>query len=226
MSQTGETLMEMYRAAHARLGHQAWWPGETPLEVCLGAILTQNTNWRNVEKALGNLRTAGLMSVSALHATPQGELAELIRPAGYYNVKAKRLKNFIAAVHEDFGDDVTAFLDRSVPTLRETLLAINGVGRETADSIILYAAHKPSFVVDAYTYRILLRHGLIYEDDDYEAIKELFESCLPEDVDLWNDCHAQLVAVGKQYCRPTARCDGCPLEGFPHDPAAGRRDEY
>ncbi len=237
MSQTSQILSEMYEAMRGRFGHQGWWPsfatgaasagkpGNSKLEICVGAILTQNTNWGNVEKALKNLLSAGCMSVSALHELSHDELAKLIRPAGYYNIKAKRLKNFIAAVHESFGDDFEAFLDRPVSTLREELLAINGIGRETADSMILYAAGKPSFVVDAYTYRILLRHGLIAPDDDYEAIKELFESSLPQDVELWNDYHAQLVAVGKNYCRPKAKCAGCPLEGFDHDAMAGM-DEY
>ncbi len=222
MPSTSDRLMDLYRAMHARFGHRGWWPGESPLEVCVGAILTQNTNWGNVEKAIANLNAQGCMSVAALHAISQADLAELIRPAGYYNVKAKRLKNFIAVVHEGWGDDVEAFLDRDVHALREELLAINGVGRETADSIILYAAHKPSFVVDAYTYRIMVRHHLIDPEDDYEAIKELFETYLPEDVELWNDYHAQLVAVGKNFCKPRARCEGCPLEPFPHDPLAGR----
>ena len=209
--------MEMYEAMRSRFGHRGWWPGDGALETCVGAILTQNTNWTNVEKALVNLRAANCMSVGALQAASQGDLAELIRPAGYFNVKAKRLKNFISAVYENFGEDIEAFLDRSVSTLRQELLSINGVGRETADSIILYAAHKPSFVVDTYTRRILVRHHLISTEDDYEAIKELFESSLPEDVDLWNDYHAQLVAVGKNHCRPTALCEGCPLEPFPHE---------
>jgi endonuclease-3 related protein len=214
-------LSEMYEAMHRRFGHQGWWPGETALEMCVGAVLTQNTNWKNVVRALANLKAAGKMSIPALHATSHDALAELIRPAGYFNIKARRLKNFIAAVHARNGDDLAAFLDRSVGALREDLLAVSGIGRETADSIILYAAGKPSFVVDAYTYRILLRHHLIAPEDDYEAIKELMESSLPRDVGLWNDYHAQLVAVGKEYCRPTARCPGCPLETFPHDPNAG-----
>jgi len=209
--------MEMYEAMRERFGHRGWWPGEAKLEICVGAILTQNTNWRNVEKAIKNLIDAGWMSVAALQSAPQAALAELIRPAGYYNVKAKRLKNFIAAVHRDWGEDIEAFLDRPVAALREELLSVRGIGRETADSIILYAAGKLSFVVDAYTYRILLRHRLIAPDDDYEAIKELFETSLPQDVNLWNDYHAQLVEVGKTYCRPKARCAGCPLEGFDHD---------
>ena len=205
--------MELYEAMRARFGHRGWWPGDDPLEIAVGAILTQNTNWSNVEKAIANLKGAGCLGVTDLHAMSREELAELIRPAGYFNVKAGRLKNFIAAV-ERAGGDIEAFLDRPVPALREALLSIKGVGRETADSIILYAAGKCSFVVDAYTCRICLRHGLIAPEDDYEQIKEMFESSLPEDVELYNDYHAQLVAVGKRYCRPTARCEGCPLEQF------------
>jgi len=212
--------MRMYEAMRAHFGHQGWWPGDGALEICIGAILTQNTNWSNVEKALSNLRSAGAMSVSALHAMPHETLARLIRPAGYFNVKARRLKNFIARVHGSCGDDIEAFLDESVEQLRCKLLSIRGIGRETADSMILYAAGKASFVVDAYTYRVLLRHGLICPEDDYDAIKQLMESSLPQDVGLWNDYHAQLVAVGKNYCRPVARCKGCPLEQFEHDPQA------
>jgi len=221
MAGTTEKLMDIYHAARGRFGHQGWWPGETPLEVCVGAILTQNTNWANVEKAIANLKAAGKLSVTALHETDHAELAALIRPAGYFNVKARRLMNFIARVHETFGDDLAGFLDRSVHTLREELLAIKGVGRETADSMILYAAGQCSFVVDAYTCRILLRHGLIDPEADYEAVKDLLEGSLADDVELYNDFHAQFVAVGKHYCRPTARCDGCPLEHLPHDADAG-----
>jgi endonuclease III related protein len=225
MSTTGKLLREMYEAMLARFSHQGWWPGDTPLEMCVGAILTQNTNWGNAAKALVNLKAAARMSVTALHNTSHEELAELIRPAGYYNIKAKRLKNFIAHVHRGWGDDIVAFLDRSISTLREELLSINGIGLETADSIILYAAGKPTFVVDAYTARILLRHQLIYPEAMYEEIKDVFESNLAADAELFNDYHAQLVAVGKNFCRPTARCEGCPLEGFPHDRFAGRGEE-
>jgi len=214
----------MYEAMRQHFGDQHWWPGDGALEICVGAILTQNTSWANVEKAIANLRAAGALSVSALQEMPQARLAELIRPAGYFNVKARRLKHFVAFVYESFTDDIEAFLDRPAATLREELLSINGIGRETADSIILYAAGKCSFVVDAYTARILRRHGLIGPEDDYESIRELFESSLPQDVALWNDYHAQLVAVGKNYCRPRPRCPGCPLEPFPHDPQAGLED--
>ncbi|MDP6045760.1 MAG: endonuclease III domain-containing protein [Phycisphaerae bacterium] len=214
---TSQTLMEMYEAMLEQFGHQGWWPGDGPLEICIGAVLTQNTNWANVEKALVNLRVAGAMSVSAIHEMDHDALAQLIRPAGYFNIKAKRLKNLIAHVYEAYGDDIEAFLDRSVWTLHEELMPINGIGRETADSIILYAAEKPTFVIDRYTCRIMVRHGLICPEDDYEQVKDLFESSLAEDLDIWKDYHAQIVAVGKQYCRPKAKCDGCPLEQFPHD---------
>ena len=231
MSKTSETLMQMYQAMLDRFGHQDWWPGDTPLEVCVGAILTQNTSWTNVARAISNLKDAGMMSVGALHHLPADALAELIRPAGYFNIKAKRLKNFIRHVYDNYGENLGpdspgkgGLLDRGVGSMREELLSINGIGRETADSIILYAAKAPSFVVDAYTYRILLRHRLIAPEDDYEAIKELMESSLPRDVAIWNDYHAQLVAAGKEFCRPTARCEGCPLEGFPHDRNAGLED--
>ncbi len=220
--------MEMYAAMRRRFGHQGWWPtaaspgpDDGALEICLGAILTQNTNWKNVEKALANLCQAGYTSVSAIHAKSHAKLAALIRPAGYFNVKAKRLKNFITHVYEAVGDDIKTFLDRPTAALREELLSINGIGRETADSMILYAAGKATFVVDAYTVRVLTRHGLCAPEDDYEAVKEVLESSLPQDVALWNDFHAQIVAVGKEYCRPRPRCERCPLEPFPHDPMAG-----
>jgi endonuclease-3 related protein len=228
MSRIGETLLAMYEAMRERWGDRGWWPSaagaDTPegkLEIAVGAVLTQNTNWRNVERAIGNLRAAGATNVAALHAMPHAELARLIRPAGYFNVKARRLKNLVAAVHEH-GGDVEAFLDQPADDLRESLLAVRGIGRETADSIILYAAGKCTFVVDAYTFRILFRHGLVGPEDDYESVKELFESSLAEDAALWGDYHAQLVEVGKRYCRRRrALCAGCPLEPFPHDPDAG-----
>ncbi len=230
MSKTSQLLQDMYRAMLARFGHQGWWPGQTPLEICVGAILTQNTNWTNVAKALANLKGAGKLDLPALHALGHDQLAELIRPAGYFNIKAKRVKNFVSCVMETFAGDLRAFLDRPVSGLREDLLSINGIGRETADSMILYAAGKPTFVVDAYTYRILLRHFLIAREDDYESIKELMESALPAGADgkgdaaLYNDYHAQLVAIGKAYCRPAAKCEGCPLAEFPHDPNVGKEE--
>jgi endonuclease-3 related protein len=188
----------------------------------VGAILTQNTNWTNVEKAIASLRAAGALSVGRLARLSAGALAKLIRPAGYFNVKARRLKSFIGRVAAEHAEDIEAFLNRPAASLREDLLSIHGIGPETADSIILYAAGRPSFVVDAYTRRVLVRHGLIEERATYDAIQALFQSSLRRSAALWNDYHAQLVAVGKHYCRLRARCDGCPLESFPHDPDAGR----
>ena len=214
MSRISDKSMAMYGAMRGRFGGLGWWPGDGVLEICVGAILTQNTNWTNVEKAIANLLADRCMSISAIHAKTPAELAELIRPAGYFNVKAGRLKNFIDFVRAGFGDDIEAFLGRPIEVLRRELLSVNGVGPETADSMILYAAGKATFVVDAYTRRILSRHGLIDGWEDYETIRTMFESSLPRKVKLWNDYHAQLVAVGKNYCKPKPRCKGCPLARF------------
>jgi len=215
--------MQMYEAMRAHFGSQGWWPAaagadtaEGKLEICVGAILTQNTNWNNVERAIENLRRADCLSVEALDAIRPAKLARLIRPAGYFNVKARRLKNFISAVVRG-GGEIRAFLARPVCELRRALLDVNGIGPETADSMILYAAGRATFVVDAYTRRILARHRLVEGGASYDSIKRLFESALPADAELYNDYHAQLVAVGKTFCRPEARCRGCPLAGFRHE---------
>jgi endonuclease-3 related protein len=205
-----------------RWGHLDWWPGEGALEICVGAVLTQNTNWTNVERAIASLREHDALDLEVLRATPVETLAQWIRPAGYYNVKARRLRAFVQAVAA--GGGLERFLDRPVGDLREALLAIHGVGPETADSVILYAAGKCSFVVDAYTRRVLSRHGLIDPRATYDEIQALFETHLPGDVDLYNDYHAQIVQTGKHHCRPTPRCQGCPLEPFPHEtPGIGER---
>ncbi len=199
----------MYEA----LGPQGWWPGETPFEVCVGAILTQNTNWQNVERAIDNLKKRGLLSPQALYELPEGILAELIRPAGYYRVKARRLKNFIRFLVEDFEGDLAKLFALPLEEARQALLKVSGIGPETADSILLYAGEKPTFVIDAYTRRILLRHGLATEDMGYEDLREMFMRHLPEDPALYNEYHALLVAVGKNFCRPqNPRCEDCPLK--------------
>ena len=217
MTDAAAKLTAMYRAMRDHFGPRHWWPGDSPLEICVGAILTQNTNWTNVEKAIANLLAAECMSIAALAEMPPDTLADLIRPAGYFNVKAGRLKNFIAHVRRAGCDRVESFLARPAAVLRADLLTVNGIGPETADSIILYAAGKLSFVVDAYTCRIMRRHRLIGAADDYESVKALFERSLPRRVAFWNDYHAQLVAVGKHFCKPKPRCDGCPLARFDHD---------
>ena len=216
MIRCAETLMAMYRAMRRRQGHQNWWPGDGPLEICVGAILTQNTNWTNVEKAIANLTAAGCLSVDAIDAMSHHDLAQLIRPAGYFNVKARRLKNFIARVVGSGAGDIAALLDRPVAVLGEELLSVDGIGPETADSMILYAAGGASFVVDAYTRRVFQRHGLIESSWSYDTIKSFFESFLPRRVHLWGDYHAQIVMVGKTWCRPAPRCKGCPLARFRH----------
>lgn len=214
---TGEMLMAFYDAMFEAYGRQNWWPGETPTEVIVGAILTQNTAWKNVERAILNLENAGALDWAVLRDLADEDLAALIRPAGTFNVKTKRLKAFTRWLWSRYDGDLDRMTATPRHTLREELLAIPGIGRETADAILLYAAGLPSFVVDAYTARILRRHGLIDEDADYETIKELFESYLDEDVPLYNEYHALLVQVGKTHCRPKPRCEGCPLERFPHD---------
>ncbi len=209
-------VREFYEALMAAYGPQGWWPGQSATEIVIGAILTQNTNWGNVERAIENLRSAGMIDWAALRDVEHHRLAELIRPAGYFNVKARRLKNFVNWLWGHYGGDLERLRDVPLETLREKLLSVNGIGRETADSILLYALERPTFVVDAYTARFALRHGLIDEDADYERLKAVFEEGLERDVQLFNEYHALLVAVGKRHCRPTARCEGCPLEGFEH----------
>jgi len=218
-SRTAHTLRAFYDAMYKALGPQHWWPGDTPTEVIIGAILTQNTAWRNVERAIDNLRQAGALDWHRLYKMPVDQLAELIRPAGTFNVKARRLRNFIEWFHDRFDLDLDRMFAVSLSSLREELLEVRGIGRETADAILLYAGQMPSFVVDAYTARILYRHHLIDSSADYDEIKELFESNLPEDVKLFNEYHALLVNVGRHHCRPKARCEGCPLERFDHDAA-------
>ena len=198
-------------------GPQKWWPAESEFEVLVGAVLTQNTNWRNVEKALANLKREGLMEAAALYAASKERLAELIKPAGYYNIKAARLRNLLRVIVEEYGGSLDRFFEGSVSDLRERLLGISGVGRETADSIILYAAGKPTFVVDTYTSRVLYRHELIFEDATYEDVKGVFEDNLEEDAALFNEYHALLVQAAKAYCRKSMPlCASCPLNKFPH----------
>ena len=216
-SRIGDELRKFYDALHQAYGPQHWWPGDTPTEIAIGAVLVQNTNWQNAEKAITRLRDAGMLSWEALYRVPIDELAELIRPAGYYKVKARRLKNLVTWLCERHGGRLENLRDIALPELREQLLAVNGIGPETADSILLYALEHPTFVVDTYTARVARRHGLIDAETDYYQLKSLFEDNLPEDARLFNEYHALLVAVGKRHCRPTARCAGCPLEPFEHE---------
>jgi endonuclease-3 related protein len=208
-----DKIFEIYNLLYEHFGPQRWWPGETRLEITVGAVLTQNTNWQNVEKAINNLKGADLLSLPALAEMPLEILAERIRPSGYYNLKAKRLKNLISAIGQT-EEDLENFFAADLDTLRRNLLAVKGIGPETADSIILYAAEKPIFVIDAYTHRVLLRHNLIWEESDYHEMQELFMTSLPEEVELYNEYHALLVRLGKEYClKKKPKCENCPLLG-------------
>lgn len=210
-----DALEEIYHRLLKHFGPQHWWPGDTPFEIMVGAILTQNTNWQNVEKALANLKEAKVLSLPALADLPVERLAEYIRPAGYYNIKAGRLQNLFAMIAEHWDNDLDYLLQQPATVLREQLLSVKGIGPETADSMVLYAAEQPIFVVDTYTHRILSRHELIAEDTDYFQLQEIFTDNLEEDVSLFNEYHALLVQVGKNFCKKSKpKCEKCPLAGI------------
>lgn len=206
--------MRIYRLLLRQFGRSGWWPGETSFEVCLGAILTQNTAWTNVEKALARVRRAGRLSFEGLRTLPLRRLASLFRPSGTYNVKARRVRAFLAFLESRFGGRVEAMAAESPMALRRLLLGVDGIGPETADSIALYAAGQPLFVVDAYTRRVFSRLGLIRGDETYDEIQRFFMHRLPRDAALYNDYHAQIVRLAKDVCRPTPRCLDCPLAGL------------
>lgn len=210
---TASSLEAMYRAMFEALGPSGWWPGETPFEIAVGAILTQNTNWKNVEKAIANLKAAGLLEPGPMHRAALESLQELIRPSGYFRMKAVKLKNFLSLLQDAADLDMDRLAAYPMQELRPMLLSVKGVGPETADSILCYALGKPSFVVDAYTYRILGRHGLAGEEADYHELRDLFMDNLPEDQALFNEFHALLVRVGHNWCKKKEPlCDGCPLQ--------------
>ena len=219
---TKKLLRDFYKTLFKSYGPQEWWPAKTRFEVIVGAILTQNTNWANVERAIRNLKGASVLNPRRMHELSIGELARLIRPSGYFNMKAKRLKAFLNHVFDNYGDkgghgngNLDRFLKKKTDALRRELLSINGIGPETADSILLYAAEKPVFVVDAYTRRMLSRHGLIEENATYDDMQALFMDNLTHDEKTFNEYHALIVMTGKDYCRPKKPlCDGCPLKGF------------
>jgi len=207
-------LAGIYERLRKEFGPMGWWPADTPFEVMVGAILTQNTAWTNVEKAIANLKRERALRPAAMASLGRGRLARLIRPAGYYNIKAKRLGNFLRFFLRDSGGSVKRFLSRPAGTLREKLLGVNGIGPETADSIILYAAGKPVFVVDAYTKRIFSRHRIISPAAEYHEIQSLFMKNLPRRAKLFNEYHALIVKLGKEYCRKKPLCRSCPLKGL------------
>ena len=244
----GDRLRELYRRLYDAYGPQGWWPGDGPTDVVIGAILTQSASWKNVELALANLKANNCSSLAAIHCTRQDQLAQIIRPSGYYNAKARKLKAFAAYIAEHHGGNLQtgsqeagsaedrilvdgsleaesvedrgledgsleAFLAQETAPLRAQLLSIHGIGPETADDIILYAANKPSFVIDAYTRRILHRLGLATESprQDYASLQALFHDNLPPDVETFQEFHALLDRHAKDTCAKTPRCPACPL---------------
>lgn len=214
MSISRRELLQVYERLYRYYGNLHWWPGDTPLEISVGAILTQNTAWTNVEKAISRLKESRYLNVNALNRLPHRRLAGLIKAAGYFNVKARRLKNFISFLQSRYGGSLKKMFRRETNRLREELLSVNGTGPETADSILLYAGKKPIFVIDAYTKRIFSRHGVMAYEKSYDEFQQLFMKALPADVALYNQYHAMLVNVGKDFCRSRPRCDSCPLNGW------------
>ncbi len=203
----------IYKKLSARFGPQRWWPADGVFEVMAGAILTQNTNWSNVEKAIKNLKEAKLLKAAKLYRLPLKKLAALIKPAGYYNIKAKRLKHFLEFFFKSYRGSIKKMSRENLAQLRENLLAVNGIGPETADSILLYALNKPVFVIDAYTKRILSRHRLIKTEASYDEAQNLFMRNLKPEVKLFNEYHALLVRLGKEFClKNKPKCGICPLK--------------
>ncbi|VGO14611.1 Endonuclease III [Pontiella desulfatans] len=205
-------IQSAFDALFERFGQQHWWPARTRLEMMLGAILTQNTAWTNVEKAIANLRKAEALTVESLTNASQDEIAQWIRPAGYFNQKSGYIKGMVGVIRERFEGSLNPLFALDTPTLRKELLSWKGVGPETADSILLYAARRPVFVVDAYTKRICSRHGWMGEKATYDDVAKLFTENLPADVELFNEYHALIVRLCKEHCNTKPKCNGCPLE--------------
>jgi endonuclease-3 related protein len=207
-------LLRIYQQLYNALGPQHWWPADSPFEVIIGAILTQNTSWNNVERAIQNLKEKELLSPLKLYDVRKRRLARIIKPSGFFNIKAKRVKQFMHFFFEYFQGSVEKMFAEEMLPLREKLLTVNGLGPETVDSILLYAGGKPVFVVDAYTKRIFSRHKLIPDHTDYDEVQGLFMDNLDGDAQLFNEYHALLVYVGKHFCKSRPRCDHCPMNGL------------
>ncbi len=203
-------ILNIYNKLLSHFGPQHWWPGDTPFEIMIGAILTQSTNWRNVEFAIQNLKRAKVLTAKSLLGIGNRELGSLIKPSGYYRQKAKKLKAFVKFFMDEYGGRISGMKRYGISDMRDALLKVHGIGPETADSILLYALDKPTFVVDAYTKRVGNRVGL-FKLDDYHEIKEFFEQNLPKDLELYKEYHALLVELGKNYCKPKPVCKDCPI---------------
>ena len=207
-----DKLMRIYDRLYKRFGPRHWWPADTDFEIITGAILTQNTAWANVEKAIANLKRERVLTPDKMRKTNTRALAGLIRPSGYYNIKAKRLKAFVNFLFKNYNGSLKKMLSRKTADLRKKLLSIKGIGPETADSILLYAAGKPVFVVDAYTRRIFSRHNLIPSGAGYDDVQRFFTDNLPLDEMLFNEYHALIVELGKTICKTKPRCAICPIK--------------
>lgn len=215
MSSVADRLMDIYEALYTFYGPRNWWPADSAFEVLVGAVLTQNTNWLNVTKAISTLRDRGLLSFAALRDIEHQQLAECIRPSGYYNLKATRLKNLLNMIEHSYSGSLDGLLQEETQVARQRLLEVKGVGPETADSILLYAGDHPLFVVDAYTHRIFSRHSLLPEECDYQTAQDLFMDNLEPDPQLFNEYHALIVRAAKDFCKKSQPlCEGCPLQGL------------
>jgi endonuclease-3 related protein len=210
---TRKQLMSIYRVLFRAYGPQHWWPGDTPFEVLVGAVLTQNTAWTNVEKAIANLKRERVLTFSRMLNVAPEKLALLIRPSGYFNIKAKRLRNLLLFIHTNYSDSLVRMFSADPARLRQQLLEVNGIGQETADSILLYAGEKPFFVADAYTKRIFSRQGLIADNADYRTVQGLFMDNLAQNASFYNEYHALIVKIGKDHCKKgKPLCSDCPIQ--------------
>jgi len=213
MSAQPSRIQEIYHILLDFYGPQHWWPAESVFEVIVGAVLTQNTNWQNVKKSLNELERNGLLNFEALDQMEEPELAQFIRSSGYFNLKAKRLKNLLRMIRERCDGNIQLLFEEDLMSAREALLSVKGIGAETADSILLYGGNKPIFVVDTYTHRIFSRHHMVPEECDYQSLQDLFMENLDPDPSLFNEYHALIVKTGHLYCKKSKPlCDSCPLK--------------
>lgn len=220
MNSTRERLLNIFHTLLNAFGKRNWWPGDTPLEIIVGAVLTQNTAWKNVEKAINNLKKEDLLTIKGLYHVDSKTLAEIIKPSGFFNIKTKRLKNIIKVLYENFNSSIENLNKIETDKLREILLGISGIGKETADSILLYALNRPVFVVDAYTKRFIENHNppimdkRDFDKNSYDDIQRFFMEHLPLDTYIFNEFHALLVYLCQRYCKKIPECDACPLKGI------------